>query len=78
MLKLRTLWPFPEEMVESATDRIYCVIVPEMNLGQLVLEIERVVGKRKVVRINRADGQMIDPQEILEAIEQRGAEKGYR
>jgi EAL domain-containing protein (putative c-di-GMP-specific phosphodiesterase class I) len=49
-----------------------------MNLGQLVLEVERVVGRRKVVRVNRADGQMIDPQEILETIERRGAERGYR
>jgi 2-oxoglutarate ferredoxin oxidoreductase subunit alpha len=78
LLKLRTLWPFPEEMVEGATDRIHRVVVPEMNRGQLALEIERVVGRRKVVRVNRADGQMIDPQEILEAIEGRGAERGYR
>ena len=66
------------EKVESAADQIHCVIVPEMNLGQLALEIERVVGRRKVVRINRADGQMIDPQAILEAIERRGGERGYR
>ncbi len=78
LLKLRTLWPFPEEVVESAAERLHCVIVPEMNLGQLALEIERVIGRRKVVRINRADGQMIDPQEILEAIERRGAQRGYR
>jgi 2-oxoglutarate ferredoxin oxidoreductase subunit alpha len=78
LLKLRTLWPFPEEMVESATDRIHWVIVPEMNLGQLALEVERVVGRRKVVRVNRADGQMIDPQDILETIERRGADRGYR
>ncbi len=78
LLKLRTLWPFPEEAVESAAERLHCVVVPEMNLGQLALEVERVVGRRKVVRINRADGQMIDPQEILEAIERRGAQRGYR
>ncbi len=78
LLKLRTLWPFPEEMVESATDRIHWVIVPEMNLGQLALEVERVVGRHKVLRVNRADGQMIAPQEILEAIERRGLESEYR
>jgi 2-oxoglutarate ferredoxin oxidoreductase subunit alpha len=78
LLKLRTLWPFPVEKIESAADQIHCVIVPEMNLGQLALEVERVVGRRKVVRISRADGQMIDPQEILEAIERRGGERGYR
>jgi 2-oxoglutarate ferredoxin oxidoreductase subunit alpha len=78
LLVLRTLWPFPEERVESAAERLHCVVVPEMNLGQLVLEVERVVGRRKVVRINRADGQMIDPEEILEAIERRGEPRGYR
>ena len=78
LLKLRTLWPFPEEMVERAAARIHCLIVPELNLGQLALEVERVVGKHKVVRIGRADGQMIDPQEILEAIERRGGARGYR
>ena len=78
LLKLRTLWPFPEEMVKRAAARIHCLIVPELNLGQLALEVERVVGKHKVVRIGRADGQMIDPQEILEAIERRGAARGYR
>jgi 2-oxoglutarate ferredoxin oxidoreductase subunit alpha len=78
LLKLRTLWPFPEERVESAAERLSRVIVPEMNRGQLALEVERVVGKHKVVRINHADGQMIVPDEILEAIEGRGGERRYR
>ena len=78
LLKLRTLWPFPEEKVESAAERLHCVVVPEMNRGQLALEVERVVGRRKVVRVNHADGQMIAPEEILEAIERRGAARGYR
>jgi 2-oxoglutarate/2-oxoacid ferredoxin oxidoreductase subunit alpha len=78
LLRLRTLWPFPEERIESAADRLHRVIVPEMNLGQLALEVERVVGKHKVVRVGRADGQMVDPQDILEAIERRRAGWGYR
>jgi 2-oxoglutarate ferredoxin oxidoreductase subunit alpha len=78
LLNLRTLWPFPEEQVERAAERLHCVVVPEMNLGQIALEVERVVGRRKVVRINRADGQMIDPDEILEAIERHGSDRGYR
>ena len=78
LLRLRTLWPFPEERVESAAERLHRVIVPEMNLGQLALEVERVVGKHKVVRVGRADGQMVDPQDILEAIERRRTGWGYR
>jgi 2-oxoglutarate ferredoxin oxidoreductase subunit alpha len=67
-LRLSTIWPFPEEVVEEAAERIHCVIVPEMNLGQLALEVERVVGHRKVVRVCKANGEMIAPHEILDVI----------
>ncbi len=67
-LRLGTLWPFPEEVVERAAERIHRVVVPEMNLGQLALEVERVVGRRKVMRVDKANGEMITPQEVLDAI----------
>ena len=38
-------------------------------MGQLALEVERVVGRRKVQRVNKVDGTMITPAEILKAIE---------
>ncbi len=78
LLKLRTLWPFPEERVETAAERLHRVIVPEMNRGQLALEVERVVGKHKVVRVNRADGEMVTPDQILDAVEQPSVGRGYR
>jgi 2-oxoglutarate ferredoxin oxidoreductase subunit alpha len=68
-LKLKTIWPFPEEVIEHATRRLHQVVVPELNRGQLVLEVERVVGRHKVRRVNRADGEMIKPGEIVAAIE---------
>jgi hypothetical protein len=40
-----------------------------MNLGQLALEVERIAGRRKVVRVNRANGEMITPNMVLEAAE---------
>jgi 2-oxoglutarate ferredoxin oxidoreductase subunit alpha len=70
-LKLKTLWPFPEEVVEDAAARLHHIVVPEMNLGQLALEVERVVGRHKVRRVPWADGTMIPPEEILDAIEER-------
>ena len=69
-LKLLTLWPFPESLVEHLADGVRSVVVPEMNLGQLALEVERVVGRRKVRRVGRADGEMVTPRQILEAIEE--------
>ncbi len=71
-LKLKTIWPFPEEVVADAAAQVERVIVPELNLGQLALEVERVVGREKVRRINRATGELIQPGEVLRVIEEWG------
>lgn len=69
MVTLLTIWPFAEAEIARAAHSVRRVIVPEMNLGQLAGEVERVVGRSKVVRVNLANGEMIPPQRILEAIE---------
>jgi 2-oxoglutarate ferredoxin oxidoreductase subunit alpha len=69
-IRLQTLWPFAEEVVEHAADRLHRIVVPELNRGQLALEVERVAGRHKVRRVARADGEMIQPAEILAAIEE--------
>ena len=68
-LRLKTIWPFAEEVVEHAASRLHRVVVPELNRGQLALEVERIVGRHKVRRVTRADGEMIQPAEIVAAIE---------
>jgi 2-oxoglutarate ferredoxin oxidoreductase subunit alpha len=68
-LRLKTIWPFAEEVVEHAASRLHHVVVPELNRGQLVLEVERIVGRHKVQRVTRADGEMIRPADIVAAIE---------
>ncbi len=69
LLRLQTLWPFPTRGVGEACREARRVIVPEMNLGQMAIEVERIVGDRKVRRLNRIDGEMITPQQILDAME---------
>jgi len=69
LLVLKTIWPFPKEEVLLAAHGVRRVIVPEMNLGQVVLEVERLVGRDRVSRVNRADGEMITPDQILRAIQ---------
>jgi 2-oxoglutarate/2-oxoacid ferredoxin oxidoreductase subunit alpha len=71
LVTLHTIWPFAEEVVYRAAHTAHRVVVPEMNKGQLALEVERAVGRQKVVRVNRANGEMVTPQMILEAIEGR-------
>lgn len=70
LLKLLTIWPFASAEVEEATRHARRVVVPELNLGQLRSEVERVVkGRAEVVGVNRADGAVITPRQILEALE---------
>ncbi len=71
LVTLLTIWPFAEEVIDRIARSARRIIVPEMNLGQLALEVERIAGRHKVVRVNCANGEMIKPQMILEAIEGR-------
>lgn len=71
MLTLMTIWPFAEDLIARVAHTARRIVVPEMNLGQLALEVERIAGRHKVVRVNRANGEMVTPQMILEAIEGR-------
>jgi 2-oxoglutarate ferredoxin oxidoreductase subunit alpha len=71
MVTLLTIWPFAEQIISRIGNTARRIVVPEMNLGQLALEVERVAGREKVVRVNRANGEMVTPQMILDAIEGR-------
>ncbi len=61
-----TLWPFPAETFAQMADRARTVIVPELNAGQLRLEVERLcAGGPRVEGLHRIDGEPIAPREIL-------------
>ena len=71
MLRLRTVWPFPEQIVRELAERVAGFVVPEINLGQIVLEVERTVcGKARVRSVPHAGGDIHDPQTIVTAIEE--------
>jgi 2-oxoglutarate ferredoxin oxidoreductase subunit alpha len=67
LLRLISLWPFPEKMLREIANTIDTFIVAEMNLGQMRLEVERVV-QNPVIGVHHAGGQMIAPETILEEI----------
>ena len=70
LLKLITIWPFPGDIVKKAAAKAKTVIVPEMNYGQLIGEVERYVGQDKVRGVNRFDGTILTPDDILAALEE--------
>lgn len=70
-IRLKTLWPFPERVVQTMAQSASKIIVPEMNLGQIFFEVQRVVsGMADVVPVNKiGGGEMITPEELLEEVE---------
>ncbi|WP_206808635.1 2-oxoacid:acceptor oxidoreductase subunit alpha [Paradesulfitobacterium ferrireducens] len=71
MIRPTTLWPFPEKAIEEVAERGIPILVPEMNLGQLVLEVERIAKGRSLVQpLSRVDGELFNPDEILEAVKE--------
>ena len=69
LLRLVSIWPFPEDRIRRLLDQgtVQRFVVPEVNLGQLRREVERLT-QLPIERINHAGGAMPTPGEILEAI----------
>ncbi|WP_350449430.1 2-oxoacid:acceptor oxidoreductase subunit alpha [Aminobacterium mobile] len=66
-----TLWPFPDKEIERLARKAKAILVPELNCGQMVLEVERAVhGKAKVIPQNLVNGELFQPDDILSAIEE--------
>jgi len=66
LLELQTLWPFPEEIVKKRCASVNCVIAVEMNMGQILHEVKRVVDNPEIVFLaNKIDGSFIAPSDIL-------------
>jgi len=71
MLRLKTVWPFPEQKIRDLADRVAGFVVPELNLGQIVLEVERTAcGKAAVRSVPHAGGAIHNPDTIVSAIEE--------
>ncbi len=69
LIKLITLWPFPRRLLEPHLKRVRAVLVPELNMGQISREVKRInQGMTRVETLNRIDGRLITPEEILERL----------
>jgi 2-oxoglutarate/2-oxoacid ferredoxin oxidoreductase subunit alpha len=68
-LRLISAWPFPAEYIRDLAGRVKAFVVPELNLGQMVLEVERAAaGKAKVVPVTHAGGTVHNPDTILKSV----------
>ena len=67
LLRLKTLWPFPEEPVREATAKAKSLFVPEMNRGQVADEA-RKYSRCEVRSLTQTDGEVIGPEAMEEAL----------
>jgi 2-oxoglutarate ferredoxin oxidoreductase subunit alpha len=69
VIRLIVIWPFPEKHIREVAGRIKGFVVPEINAGQLVLEVERCsAGQAPALKVSHLGGGVHDPQDIADAI----------
>lgn len=66
-LVLKSLWPVPDAAIREAAEGHGRILVAELNLGQYRLELERLLPHHRVVGLHRVDGEMVTPEQVLEA-----------
>ncbi|HEX9016664.1 MAG TPA: 2-oxoacid:acceptor oxidoreductase subunit alpha [Chloroflexota bacterium] len=70
LVRLITIWPFPEQVIRQVAQQTPAFVVAEMNLGDIANEVRRVTrGDVKISQVNRHDGLLITPGQILSAID---------
>jgi 2-oxoglutarate ferredoxin oxidoreductase subunit alpha len=69
LIRLRTIWPFPEKRIRQIAERVRSFVVVEMNLGQMVYEVERCsAGRAGTFLAPHAGGTVHSPQQILQVV----------
>jgi 2-oxoglutarate ferredoxin oxidoreductase subunit alpha len=79
LLKLVTVWPFAEDRIRELAGQVKAFVVPELNMGQIALEVERCAGGRaRVIPVTHPGGTIHKPQDILDAIREGAAVRETR
>ena len=69
LLKLVTVWPFAEDRIRALAAKVKAFVVPEINMGQIALEVERCAGgQAQTILVPHAGGGLHDPDDVLAAI----------
>jgi 2-oxoglutarate ferredoxin oxidoreductase subunit alpha len=72
LLKLITVWPFPEDQIQSLSERVKGFVTVEINLGQIHLEVQRCArGRASTFLVGHPGGTIIAPEKVIETLKQR-------
>ena len=67
VLRLKTLWPFADELIKDIGSRVGKIFVPEMNMGQLAGEVMKY-ATCDVISYGQVNGEIIHPHTIMEQL----------
>jgi 2-oxoglutarate ferredoxin oxidoreductase subunit alpha len=68
-MRLEVVWPFAEKRIRELSRKVKAFVVPEINYGQIVLEVERcAAGRADAVLVPHGGGGVHDPETICNAI----------
>jgi len=67
MLRLKTLWPFPDRLVKEIGSKVEKILVPEMNKGQVVGEVMKYASGEAIL-YSQTNGEVIHPEAIIEQL----------
>jgi 2-oxoglutarate ferredoxin oxidoreductase subunit alpha len=71
LLRLITVWPFPEEEIRKLSERVKGFVTVEINMGQIHLEVERCAGGRApAFLVGHPGGTIIPPERVIEVLKQ--------
>ena len=72
-VEVKTVWPFPDDLVRRALAGAKRIVVAEMNLGMLQREIERAIRQPeiKIELFSKIGGIYPQPQEFLRFLEEK-------
>ena len=68
LIKVNTVWPFPEEKIQELARNVDLVIVPEMNIGKYCREVKRALWDKTVISMPKCGGEIHSPNELLDRI----------
>ncbi|HIJ57109.1 MAG TPA: 2-oxoacid:acceptor oxidoreductase subunit alpha [Deltaproteobacteria bacterium] len=77
LLRLITVWPFPDGRIRQLAKQVRAFVVAEINMGQIVREVERCAASNAEVHgVNRPGGDILEPDRVLGAIRRAAGRAG--
>jgi len=77
LLKLVTVWPFAESRIRDLAAEVKAFVVPEINKGQIVRQVERCAYDRaNVVPVTHPGGAIHTSEEVFDAIVKAAGQPG--